>query len=100
MITYEHSGYNNNEFPAKDVIESIIYSIESYKEEYDYALENQHKTKAYEGITYSTYLTINCNDSSPMSLKQFCKWRKECNDFRLMLGSRYENFMLAWSVIE
>jgi hypothetical protein len=94
MITnYEHSENKNNDRPIKDIIQWIMYGIESYKEECDFALENQYKMKAYHSISYNTYLTINSNDLSPMTLKQFCEWRKECNDFRLMLGTRYDTFM-------
>ena len=90
ITTYEHSVHKHTDFSNIDVISWIIYGIEAYKEECDYALKNQQKMKAYHNISYNTYLTMN---SEPLSLREFCEWRKEYDDFRRMLGTRYEMFM-------
>ena len=96
ITTYQDWGKPKNEVEVEDIIEEIVCRIELFNAECDYAFENQHEMKWSDIISYNTYVSINslyAYDMSPMSLKQFCEWRRKCSDFKRMLGSRYDKFM-------
>ncbi len=100
ITTYQHWGLPKpkNEVEVEDIIGEMVHNMELFNNECDYAFENQYEMKWSDTISYNTYVSINSlyayDMMSPMmSLKQFCEWRRKCNDFKRMLGSRYEKFM-------
>jgi hypothetical protein len=96
ITTYQDWGKPKNEVEVKDIIREMVRNIEWFDNECDYAFENQYEMKWSDSISYNTYVSINslyAYDMNPMSLKQFCEWRRRCSDFKRMLGSRYDKFM-------
>jgi hypothetical protein len=97
IVTYKHKGFKNGKIPSDKIIANLISGVCDWKDECDYAMENNIDMKWNNSLSYRTYCKMN-NSTDDLTLREFCDWRREIHGLKKVLDVECDDFLRIYDI--